>query len=467
MKHTVLVVDDEAAARELIADFLEGRDYDVILADTGTKALELFDRRSPELSILDLNLPGVSGMELLNQFKTRDPGHPVIIVSADAALETAVKAMKLGACEYLCKPANLESLKLAVEKAFNESRLQRTLSYLVNEKEQEFRQGTVIGDSPVMKAVMETVQKVAVSPASTVLVTGESGTGKEVIAKAIHYFSPQRHKPFLEINCTAVPETLMESELFGHERGAFTDAKTRKQGLLELADGGTFFLDEIGEMPLSLQAKLLRVIEDRSFRRVGGVKNFQVDLRIIAATNADLARRVEEGRFRADLYYRLNVIAIYLPPLKERGDDIHLLAGHFLDYFNRAYRRDVKGFNEEAERLLQAYPWPGNVRELRNAVERAVMISSGGYITPRDLNIERRGQARDLMVTTPSGHPLLSLPEAGVGLDQIEKEAILAALNRCGWNVCKAARFLKISRQTLRYRMARHGLTGAPEMASA
>jgi DNA-binding NtrC family response regulator len=208
---------------------------------------------------------------------------------------------------------------------------------------------------------------------------------------------------------------------------------------------------------------LLRVIEERSFRRVGGVKNFQVDLRIIAATNADLARRVDEGRFRADLYYRLNVITIYLPPLKDRGDDIHLLAGHFLDYFNRSYRRDVKGFSEEAVRLLLAYPWPGNVRELRNAVERAVMISNGGYITPRDLNIERRGQARDVVVATPSGHPLISLPESGVGLDQIEKEAILGALNRCGWNVCKTARFLRISRQTLRYRMTRHGLSSPQE----
>ncbi len=458
MKHTVLVVDDEAAARALICDFLASRGFEVIQAETGEKALELFDQRSPELSILDVNLPGLSGLELLNQFKERDPKHPVIMVSAEAELETATQAIKGGASEYLRKPANLEALKLAVEKIFTENQLQRALTYMVAEKEQEFRQETVIGESAPMKAVVETVQKVAASPASTVLVTGESGTGKEIIAKAIHYFSPQRQRPFLEINCTAVPETLIESELFGHERGAFTDAKARKLGLLELADGGTFFLDEIGEMPLALQAKLLRVIEDRSFRRVGGVKNFQVNLRIIAATNADLAYLVEEGRFRPDLYYRLNVISIHLPPLRERGDDIHLLAVHFLEYFNRSYRRDVKGFNNEAAYLLRAYPWPGNVRELRNAVERAVMINGSGYISPSDLNIERRSQSRDLPQPAPASGQLLNLPEEGIPLELIEKEAILTALKKCGWNVCKAARFLRISRQTLRYRMARHRL---------
>lgn len=459
MKHTILVVDDEAEVRDLIGEFLQGRGFEVIQAGDGKGALEAFDRRSPEMSILDVNLPGLSGLELLEQFKARDPHHPVIVMSAQAELETAVKAMKGGACEYLRKPVNLETLKLAIEKVFNERRLERTLTYLQAEKEQEFRQEAVIGTCPAMKAVMQTVQAVAASPASTVLITGESGTGKEVIAKAIHYFSPQRSKPFLELNCTAVPETLMESELFGHERGAFTDAKTRKQGLLELADGGTFLLDEIGEMPLNLQAKLLRVIEDRSFRRIGGVKNYQVDLRIIAATNADLAARVDQGQFRADLYYRLNVISVHLPPLRERGEDIYLLANHFLDYFNRSYRREVKGFNEEATHLLGAYPWPGNVRELRNAVERAVMINSNGYVTPRDLNIERRLIPRGMSSPAPTADSsLLNLPEEGIALDDIEREALLTALSRCGWNVCKAARFLRISRQTLRYRMARHGI---------
>ncbi len=459
MKRTILVVDDEAPARQLIADFLVSKDYDVVQADSAEKALKLFDKRSPELSIVDLNLPGLSGIDLLNSVKQRDPNHPVIIVSAETELETAVKAIKEGASEYLRKPANLESLNLAVEKALTENRLESTLTHLVKTKEQEFRQEAVIGESEAIKSIFETVQRVAASPASIVLITGESGTGKEVVAKAIHYFSPQREKPFLEINCTAVPETLMESELFGHERGAFTDAKIRKQGLLELADGGTFFLDEIGEMPLSLQAKLLKVIDERTFRRVGGVKNIQVDVRIIAATNADLEQRVADNEFRVDLYYRLNVIAIHVPPLRERGKDIHLLAFHFLEHFNRSYRRSVKGFDDDSLHLLNAYPWPGNVRELRNAVERAVMINNDGYISPQDLNIERRKIPRDAPGLVIKAGQIIDLPEEGVSLEQIEREVILKALEKCNWNVSKTARYLQISRQTLRYRMKVHGLS--------
>lgn len=458
MKRTVLVVDDEAAVRELIAAFLPGHGYDVIQADDGEKALRLFDKRSPELSVLDLNLPGLPGLELLNTLKQRDPSHPIIIISAEAELEPAVQAIKAGASEYLRKPINLDSLKLAVDKALTEKRLESTLTHLVREKELEFRQEAVIGESPAIKSVFMTVQKVANSPAMTVLITGESGTGKEVVAKAIHYFSPQMDKPFLEINCTAVPEALMESELFGHERGAFTDAKTRKQGLLELADGGTFFLDEIGEMPLSLQAKLLKVIDERTFRRIGGVKNIQVDVRIIAATNADLEQRVAEGRFRADLYYRLNVIAIHLPPLRERGQDIHLLATHFLNHFNRSYRRSVRGFSDDALHLLNAYPWPGNVRELRNAVERAVMINGSGSISPQDLNIERRMIPRGQSGLAIRGTNVVSLPDEGVSLDEVERDLIVKALQKCDWNVSKTARFLRISRQTLRYRVKRYRL---------
>jgi len=459
MKRTILVVDDEAPARQLIADFLVSKDYDVVQADSAEKALKLFDKRSPELSIVDLNLPGLSGIDLLNSVKQRDPNHPVIIVSAETELETAVKAIKEGASEYIRKPANLESLKLAVEKALTENRLESTLTHLVKTKEQEFRQEAVIGESEAIKSIFETVQRVAASPASIVLITGESGTGKEVVAKAIHYFSPQREKPFLEINCTAVPETLMESELFGHERGAFTDAKIRKQGLLELADGGTFFLDEIGEMPLSLQAKLLKVIDERTFRRVGGVKNIQVDVRIIAATNADLEQRVADNEFRVDLYYRLNVIAIHVPPLRERGKDIYLLASHFLEYFNRAYRRSVKGFDNDSLHLLNAYPWPGNVRELRNAVERAVMINNDGYISPQDLNIERRKIPRDAPGLVIKAGQIIDLPEEGISLEQIEREVILKALEKCDWNVSRTARYLQITRQTLRYRMKAHGLS--------
>ncbi|MCX6638904.1 MAG: sigma-54 dependent transcriptional regulator [bacterium] len=458
MKRSILTVDDDASSLDLVADFLKSQQFEVIPADTGEKALELFDKRGPELSILDINLPGLSGLDVLKQIKQRDPKHPVIILSAAAELETAVSAMKIGASEYLLKPVNLEALKLAIEKAFAESLLINTLTHLVNTKEQEFRQGAVIGESLAMSDVMASVHMVAASPAVTVIVTGESGTGKEVIARAIHYFSPQKGKAFLEFNCTAVPETLMESELFGHERGAFTDAKTRKQGLLELADGGTFFLDEIGDMPLSLQAKLLRVIEERNFRRVGGLQNISVNLRIIAATNADLPVLVDQGKFRADLYYRLNVISIHMPPLRERGEDIRQLANHFLDYFNRTYRRDLKGFSTDALHLLNTYPWPGNVRELRNAVERAVMICNTGLITPRDLNIDRRGSNRDApAISTIRGGHVVDLPEAGVPLEQIEREVIVRALEKCEWNVCKTARFLHLSRQTLRYRMAKFG----------
>lgn len=455
-KRLILIVDGDTANQQTVVDFLEKLNYDVIQAARGKEALELFDKRSPELSILDLTLPDFSGMELLKQIKQRDPNHPVIILSADVEVKTAVSALKSGADEYLCKPLNLETLKLAVAKTFNENRLALTLTYLVKEKEQEFRQEAVIGESLAMKSIFDAVQRVASSPASTVLITGESGTGKEIIAKAIHYFSPQRQNPFLEINCTAVPETLMESELFGHERGAFTDAKTRKQGLLELADGGSFFLDEIGEMPLSLQAKLLKVIEEQSFRRVGGVKNIQVNLRMIAATNSDLEQKVEEKLFRPDLYYRLNVISIHLPPLRERGEDIRLLAFHFLGIFTRSYRRQVKGFNEDALHLLERYPWPGNVRELRNAVERAVMINSSGYITPQDLNIERRKIPRDIPHPPRQSDQVIELPDSGMSLDAIEREVILKTLRKCNWNVSRAARFLRITRQTLRYRLKKY-----------
>ncbi|MFH1862660.1 MAG: sigma-54 dependent transcriptional regulator [bacterium] len=458
MGKTVLIVEDDSGTRELVADYLSEFGYEVIQTASGQKGLELFDRRSPESSILDLHLPGLSGLKLLEQFKQRDPNHPVIVISGTKEIETAVKAMKGGACEYLSKPINLEALKLALEKALTENRLEQTITYLVSEKEQEFRQETVIAASPAMKAVLASVQQVASSPATTVLITGESGTGKEVIAKAIHYYSPQKKQPFIEINCSAVPETLMESELFGHERGAFTDAKTRKQGLLELADGGTFLLDEIGEMPLSLQTKLLKVLEERSFRRIGGVKNIQVELRIIAATNTELHKLVENGKFRTDLYYRLNVISIHLPPLRERNEDIHLLANHFLEFFNRSYRRSVKGFDEDALYLLNAYPWPGNVRELRNAVERAVMINGNGWICPRDLNIERRNHPRPTASELPVPNYHLQLPEVGISFAQIEKDAILQALQRCGGNVSKAARFLRISRQTIRYRMSKLGI---------
>jgi two-component system response regulator AtoC len=345
-----------------------------------------------------------------------------------------------------------------VEKALEVARRESHLSIYSSEKQQEFGLGKIIGDCPAMKEVSRTVEAVARIPNSTVLITGESGTGKELIAHAIHYHSDQRDQPFVEVNCSAMPETLLEAELFGYEKGAFTDAKSRKKGLLEIAEGGTFFLDEIGEMTQNLQVKILKAIEERRFRRIGGIQDVKVNLRIITATNANLEDLIAKGLFRKDLYYRLNVLSIQIPPLRNRGVDILLLTRHYINHFNREYKKNIRGLTPECERLLLSYNWPGNVRELRNAIERAVLIESTDRIRAEDLHL-LNSLARETNKSSPiepSEANHLVIPEDGIGLEEVEKHLIKYAMKRCGGNVCRAARFLKISRETLRYRLKKY-----------
>ncbi len=464
MAETILLLDSESSVRQELETFLTGLSFEVICGDSEADAENTFSSYRPDLSIIEYNLSGEQGIEILNRFLENNPSHPVLIISKNASPEQAVESMKAGAFDYLGKPVNYEKLRILVEKALETVRRESHLSYYSNEKQQKFGLGRIIGDCPAMREVSRTVEAVARIPASTILITGESGTGKELIAHAIHYHSDQRDMPFVEINCSAMPESLLEAELFGYEKGAFTDAKSRKKGLLEIAEGGTFFLDEIGEMTPNLQVKILKAIEERKFRRIGSIQNVSVNLRIITATNAELEDLIAKGMFRKDLYYRLNVLSIHIPPLRDRGVDILQLTRHYINYFNREYKKNIRGLTPDCERLLLSYHWPGNVRELRNAIERAVLIESIDWVKPEDLHL-LNSLAKDTapaLSTSPqtqndqSEPDHLVIPEEGIGLEEVEQHLIRYALKRCGGNVSSAARFLKISRETLRYRLQKY-----------
>jgi DNA-binding NtrC family response regulator len=367
--------------------------------------------------------------------------------------------MKLGAFDYLTKPVNLDELTVIVNKALETTSLRREVRRLRREQREVHGTMRLIGSSPAMLEVMELVEKVCASQATTVLLEGDSGTGKNVVAKAIHYGSPRAERPFVNITCSALTETLLESELFGHERGAFTDAKTQKKGLLEVADGGTAFLDEIGEMGMAMQAKLLRFLEEKTFKRVGGTRDIEVDVRIIAATNRDLQQAVQQGRFREDLYYRLKVIPIRLPTLRERRDDIPLLMQHFLDHFNQEFHKNTRGVDPEAMERLTAYPWPGNIRELRNFVERVMILETKETIELQDLprGIQQGAQTRSSEDVDETADAV-SMPVGSMTLEEMEREAIVRALDQVSHNQVRAAKLLGISRDTLRYRMKKFGL---------
>jgi len=467
MAETILLIDKQTQDRSALESFLTGLGYEVICASSVPEAERAFASYRPDLTLIEYNLPDGRGAEIA-QFVShiREGGnpHPVIVASENASPDQAVESMKLGAFDYIGKPINFEKLRILVDKALETVRRESQLSYYSSERQQEFDLGRIIGDCPAMKEMWRTVEAVARIPQSTVLITGESGTGKELIAHAIHYHSDQRAQPFVEINCSAMPETLLEAELFGYEKGAFTDAKSRKKGLLEIAEGGTFFLDEIGEMTLNLQVKILKAIEERQFRRIGGVQNVKVNLRIITATNANLEDLIAKGLFRKDLYYRLNVLTISLPPLRDRGVDILRLTRHYINHFNREYKKNVRGLTPECERLLLTYHWPGNVRELRNAIERAVLIESDEWVKPEDLHLtdESTIEAKPTVPSKPEPTAdgegdYLVIPEDGIGLEDVERHLIKHAMKRCSGNVSRAARFLKISRETLRYRLRKYG----------
>ena len=449
----ILVVDDEHLIRWSLEQNLKKQGYEVVTAASGEDALKLLKDDVPDLMLLDIQLPGIDGLAVLERVKEMEEEIIVIMVTAMGVLETAVKAMRMGAYDYINKPFNLDELAIVIKKALENSELKREVAHLRSEQSRKYGSGGIIGRSRHMQNVLTMVEKVAKSDAGTILIQGESGTGKELIAKAIHYQSGRAERPFMAINCAAVPETLLESELMGHERGAFTDAKVLKKGLLEMADGGTLFLDEIGDMAPGMQAKLLRVLEDRSFRRVGGTKDLQVDVRIISATNKDLLQAIEEKVFRADLYYRIQVIPIHLPALRERRDDIMPLVEHFIAHFNREFGKSVKGVSKMAEKFLTEYAWPGNIRELRNIIERAIILENEETLLLEHLPQELVAKTGGSSVGPFSVH----LPEEGIDIEDVERELIRQALETSEGNQSKAAKKLNLGIDAFRYRMKKFG----------
>ena len=451
---TILVVDDEDLIRWSLREKLEQAGYRVLLAGTGREADKHIHEGDVDLVLLDYKLPDMDGLGLLSQIKGLDPDILVILMTAYSTVETAVEAMKMGAFHYANKPFHMEEMLILVEKALETTRLRRELRTLRASQSAPYAMESVIGQSPTMVAAKLLLRKVAESPASTVLLTGESGTGKDIAAKVIHYRSARASRPFLTITCSALPENLLESEFFGHERGAFTDARQQKKGLLELADGGTVFLDEIGEMTPALQSKLLRFLEEKTFKRVGGTLDIRVDVRVIAATNRNLEDEVGRGRFRDDLYFRLRVLPVVLPPLRERPGDIALLATYFIDTFNREFKKQIRGIVPQALSLLESYGWPGNVRELKNAVERAVLLSESELLAPEDF-LSLFGKAPE--------RSTFKLPVGGVDMEQVERDLLVQALERTGGNKTKAATLLGMNRDQIRYRIQKFNLESPDE----
>jgi DNA-binding NtrC family response regulator len=449
MKNRILVVDDEHLIRWSLEQNLKKQGYEVTVAGSGEDALRILQEETPDLMLLDIQLPGINGLEVLEKIKEMEDDVVVIMVTALGVLETAVKAMRLGAHDYINKPFNLDELAIVIKKALETRELKREVAHLRAAQPKPFGIDGIIGNTGDLQHVLNMVRKIAKSDAGTVLIQGESGTGKELIAKAIHYEGGRADKPFMAINCAAVPETLLESELLGHEKGAFTDAKSQKKGLFEMASGGTVFLDEIGDMPMAIQAKLLRVLEDRAFRRVGGTKDVHVDIRIVSATNKDLLQAIADKTFRNDLYYRLQVIPIFLPPLRERRADIPLLVQHFIENFNREFGKNVKRISPAAEKILLEYAWPGNIRELRNVIERAVILENEETIEAGHLPRELVAQA----VPTSGGPISFSLPAEGIDIEDVERELIRQALEVSDGNQSKAAKKLNLGIDAFRYRM--------------
>ncbi len=455
MPARILIVDDEKMIRWSLKASLGEAGYEVEEADEGAAALEAFSREAPDLVILDYRLPDRTGLEVLKSIRALSPDVPVLLLTAHASLAGAVAAVREGAHDYLAKPYEVDDLLVRVERALEAYSLRRQLARRQEEEERQFGLPNLVAESGAMREVVHLLRRVARSEATTILLLGESGVGKGLAARALHHEGRTTDRPFLNVTCTAIPETLLESELFGHERGAFTDAKTQKRGLFELADGGTLFLDEIGDLSPGLQAKLLRVLEEKSFRRVGGTRDLRVAVRIVAATNRDLDAEVEAGRFRRDLYFRLKVIPILIPPLRDRPEDLEPLARKFLGHFRKEFRKDVSDIEPAALQAFQRYPWPGNVRELRNAVERAVLLAEGGLVRRADLPREIVGGADERRHGVPA--TIFLLPPEGLVLEELERDLVRQALERAKGNRSQAARFLGLNRDQIRYRIEKFG----------
>ena len=454
----VLVVDDERLVRWSLTQRLRAEGMDVIEAGTAAEALQA---RAPDAAILDYRLPDGDGLSVLRRLREIDPDIPVVMLTAHKDVDVVVEAIKAGASDYVTKPFEVDDVALRLLRAMDAAPARRELRRLKEDLARPFTFASVIGESDPMQAVKSLARKVAQSPTSTVLLTGESGTGKDLVAKVIHYSSSRASRPFLNITCSALPETLLESELFGHERGAFTDARQQKRGLFEQGDDGTVFLDEVAETLPTFQAKLLRFLEEKAFRRLGGTTDIKVDVRVIAATNQDLEKTVRDGRFREDLYYRLNVLRIEMPPLRVRGRDIVLLAEHYMARFSQEFRRPVRRLTPAAERALLAYSWPGNVRELRNLIERAVLLAESADLGPEDFETAHALRRPDAG-TAPSD---IQLPPGGLDLEDVERRLVTLALERTRGNQTKAAALLGLHRDQIRYRIEKFGLK-APDMGA-
>jgi two-component system response regulator AtoC len=438
---TLLVADDDPVARDLLAEVLSREGYRVLTAGGGEECLALAAQNLLDLALVDLRMPDVDGLEVLRRLAALRPGVPVLILTAFGSVDTAIEAIRAGAYDYLSKPFRMEEIRLVVRRTLEAQRLLRENQQYRQELRARHRVENLVGQSPRMVETYKRIARVA-GLDTTVLIEGETGTGKALVARAIHYASPRADRPFVVVDCAALPEHLFESELFGHERGAFTGAVAARRGLLEAASGGTCFLDEVGELSLPLQAKLLRAIQERTIRRVGGNESLPIDVRFLAATNRDLRKQVEEGRFREDLYFRLDVVTIAVPPLRERPDDIPLLAQHFLQKYAAQARKPVKGLAQEALDLLQRHVWPGNVRELEHAIERAVALTSSELLLPADFPLAQR--------ESPPAGP--ALPRPGMTLAEVKRWYVALVLGEVGGNKARAAEMLGIDRRTL-YRM--------------
>jgi len=489
-KTRVLIIEDEKLIRWSLRQRFDEEGFIADEAETGRAGLNLLRENTYDLVTLDYKLPDITGLQVLEEIRQEDRDVVVILITAFSNIEDAVAAMRLGAFDYISKPFKMDELMLTIERGLEATRLKRQVRDLRNEIHARFGIEGIIGDCPPMQHLFALIRDIAASGASTVFLKGESGTGKDLVAKTIHYNSDRADHPFMNITCTALSENLLESELFGHERGAFTDAKSRKKGLLEVADGGTVFLDEIGDMPVSLQAKLLRFLEERVFRRVGGVEDIEVDVRVIAATNRDIDQAVRDGKFREDLFYRLNIIPIELPALRERGGDVDLLVHHYVTRFAAEFRKTVTEVSPEAMQQLRAHRWPGNVRELRNVAERAVLLCKNPVLTPEDFllaapaarpepaaaaRLEPAGSTAGADAATaaagggsraepgaggqptPDGEGFI-LPAEGVDLAEVEEQLVRQALARSKDNQTQAAALLGLSRDQLRYRMQKYDM---------